>query len=169
MPTVDFAPLLRFLGDLFAQYEKVCALSEQKKDLIIAGDVAALEASVREETTELLKAGAIEKKRAAAAEKIAAELFPGRAEITLADFIEIAPEPEKTELSRLWSSFSELVKRLSQVNNLNRQLLETNVAYTEMMLGVFAGTNDPLNNLYRGDGAAADDSFANPGFFDQQI
>lgn len=164
----QFEPLISLLEIQLAQYAKVLELGRRKQGYIVAGQIDELEQAVRAETSELLKAGGTEKKRLAATELLAQELGL-KPDISLTEIIAAAPAAAQERLLYLQGKFATLVKELTALNKLNHELLETNIAYTDMMLGVILGTEDPLNNFYSDDGSMDADTISNPGFFDQEI
>jgi flagellar biosynthesis/type III secretory pathway chaperone len=125
-----------------------------------------LEDVIRLELRELSKLGAIEKKRMELHKKIAEEFGLTGEELTVSKIAENA-EPDECEVIRkLQKELVPLIEEHAAINMENRQLIEAHMEYSETMLALMVGSEDPLNNMYGGDGRAAPEKMKATGFFD---
>ena len=62
----------------------------------------------------------------------------------------------KERLTMLQKELDGLLKAQEDINRINRTLLETHLEFTNAMLSVIVGSEDPLNNYYNEDGKAVE-------------
>jgi len=142
------------------------ALAKEERQIIISGQSDKLENVIRLELKELNKLGAIEKKRLALHSVIAAELGLQDNDITVTKIAEKAQPDEQEVIRKIQSELMPLIEEHSAVNMENRELIKAHVEYSETMLELMVGSDDPLNNMYGGDGRAAPERKKATGFYD---
>jgi len=142
------------------------ALAKEERQIIVSGESDKLEGVIRLELKELNKLGAAEKKRLALHKAIAAELGLPDGEITVSNIAEKAEPDEQEQIRKLQMELMPLIEEHAAVNMENRELIKAHVEYSETMLELMVGSEDPLNNMYGGDGKAAPDRKKAHGFYD---
>ena len=134
---------------------KLLELSREEQGILISYDVDKLEAVVRLELKELSKLGAVEKKRAALNKVLSAELNLAGSDITISIVADNAEPDERDLLRKLQAELLAVLDEHTQINSQNRELVNSHMEYSETMLEMLSEPEDPLNNLYGGDGKRA--------------
>ena len=145
---------------------KLLELSLEEREVIIRGESQLLEEIVRTELRELSKLGAAEKKRIALHKSIALEFGLSEKDITVSSIAQRARPDEREKITALQKELTELIDRHTAINNENRELIKAHMEYSETMLELMVGSEDPLNNFYGIDGKSAPDKKKTTGFFD---
>jgi len=146
--------------------ESMLEMAREERQIIIDGKSDKLEDVVRRELRELSKLGAIEKKRAALQKAIAEEFDLPTQELTVTAVAERAEPDEREAIVKLQKDLTIYINQHTALNMENRELIKAHMEYTETMLDLMVGVEDPLNNFYGGDGKAAPDRKKTTGFFD---
>jgi len=142
-------------------------LSKEERQIIINGKSEKLEGIIRDELRELNKLGAIEKQRLELHKVIARELrIPLDEEITVTIITENAEPDERDAIRKVQMDLTSLIKEHTAVNMENRELIKAHIEYSETMLELIVGSEDPLNNIYGEDGKAIFDRKKATGFYD---
>jgi len=142
-------------------------LAKEERQIIIGGEAEKLEGVIRLELKELNKLGAIEKKRLALHKVIATELsFNEDEDITVSKIAEKAKPEERDAIRKLQAELIPIIEEHAAVNMENRELIKSHLEYSETMLELMVDSEDPLNNMYGGDGRAAPDRKKSTGFYD---
>ena len=162
--------MLKELFDLLLEQksvlESLLEMSREERQVIISGESKKLEDIVRLELKELSKLGAIEKKRAALHPDISAEFGLPESDISVSAIAERSEPDEREAIRKLQTELTALINQHSVLNQENRELIKTHLEYSESMLDLVFGSEDPLNNFYGGDGRAAPERKKTTGFFD---
>ena len=132
-------------------------LAKEERQIIIDGESDKLEGVIRLELKELNKLGAIEKKRLALHKVIAVEIDLPDDDITVTKIAEKAQPDERSALKKLQTELMPIIEEHTAVNAENRELIKSHIEYSESMLELMVGSEDPLNNMYGDDGKAAPD------------
>jgi len=159
----DLCTLLQEQKDVLGN---MLALAKEERQIIINGESDKLEDVIRLELKELNKLGAIEKKRLALHGVIATETGLQDEDITVTKIAEKALPDERETIKKLQTELMKLIEEHSSVNNENRELIKAHMEYSETMLELMVGSEDPLNNMYGGDGKAAPERKKATGFYD---
>ena len=141
-------------------------LSQEERQIIISGEADKLEAVIRLEFKELGKLGAIERKRMELHKTIAAELGLPENELTVSAIAQKAQPEERVIIREIQAELTELINRHTEINKENRELIKSHIEYSEVMLELMVGVEDPLNNFYGVDGKATPDRVKKTGIFD---
>jgi len=160
------ADLCTLLQEQKEVLERMLELADEERKILIAGESEKLENVIRLELKELNKLGAVEKKRLALHKVIAAELGLQDDEITVSNIAEKSQPDERDAIKKLQTELMPLIEEHSSVNKENRELIKTHVEYSETMLELMVDSEDPLNNMYGGDGKAVADRKKSKGFYD---
>ena len=140
-------------------------LAKEERRIIIGGESDKLENVIRLELKELNRLGAIEKKRLALHSIIAAQLAID-GDITVSKIAEKAQPEERSVIQKLQKELMPLIEEHAAVNIENRELIKAHMEYSETMLELMVDSEDPLNNMYGGDGRATPDKKKSTGFYD---
>jgi len=158
------------LCDLLQEQKEVLGnmleLAKEERQIIINGESDKLENVIRLELKELNKLGAVEKKRLALHQVIATELGLKDDEITVSKIAEKSQPEEREAIRKLQTELMPIIEEHAAVNMENRELIKAHIEYSETMLELMVGSEDPLNNMYGGDGRAAPDRKKTTGFYD---
>ena len=164
--------VLRELCDLLSEQksvlEEMLRLSAEERRIIISGEAEQLEAIVKLEFRELSKLGAIEKKRMALHNTISEEFKIPASDLNVTAIAESASPDEREEIKKLQTELTELIKQHAALNAENRELINAHLEYSDMMMNLMVGSEDPLNNFYGGDGKATEEKKKSTGFFDSR-
>ena len=96
---------------------------------------------------------------------ISSELGIPENEITVSAIVERAEPGERGIFKDLQAELSVLLKRHTDLNKENRDLIKAHIEYTDAMMDVLVDSEDPLNNFYGGDGKTSQDRKKSTGFF----
>jgi flagellar biosynthesis/type III secretory pathway chaperone len=160
---VDLCALLQEQKELL---ESMLVLAKEERQIIINGESDKLENVIRLELRELNKLGAAERKRIALHKNIAVELFLSDDDITVSRISERAQPEERDAIRKLQAELLPLIEEHAAINAENRELIKAHLEYSETMLELMVGAEDPLNNMYGGDGKAAPERKKASGFYD---
>ena len=128
------------LGQLHAQYEKICALQEKKRGVLVALDMAALEKLTAEEDFLAKAVQTLEKQRLAQLTEIA-KATPGvTAETTMEELALLAPT-DAAHRAVLAASrrLSRIVKETKELSEANSLLIEGALIAVNRQLGRIGG------------------------------
>lgn len=165
----NFGPLLGILDEMVAVHSQLAQLSTEKQQVIIKNDTARLSAIAQQEMRLMHQSTALDKKRAQAAAALAHEAGLPGGEITVSQLISIADENDRARLAGIRKELGALLSTQKSLNEINRGLLETHIEYTDLMLNLMVGPEDPLNNIYGAQGAGEKEKRHSAGLFDTQI
>jgi len=161
--------VLSELSDLLSEQksvlEKMLELSLEERQSIISGKADQLEGIVRNELRELSKLGAVEKKRTALNKMISEEFGLPESDITVSAIAGRAEPDEREAIKKLQEELTALISQHAALNIENRELIKAHLEYSETMLDLMVGSEDPLNNFYGGDGKAVQERKKTTGFF----
>jgi len=144
---------------------RMLELAKEERQIIIKGEPNKLEDVVRLELKELNKLGAIEKKRLALHKAIAAQMGLPDENMTVSGIAEVAEPDERERIRELQAELMPIIEEHAAVNSENRELIKSHLEYSETMLELMVGSEDPLNNMYGGDGKATADRKKSTGFY----
>ena len=143
-------------------------LSTEERQIIINGDAELLEDIVRREFKELSKLNALEKKSVDLRKKISAEFGLSARELNVSSITERVEPDEREVIIKLQTELTALLKRHTDINTENRELIKAHFEYTDALMNLVVGSEDPLNNFYGGDGKAAPERTKATVFFDSR-
>ena len=165
----DAGSMLELLEKQHEILSGLLQIEHEKRVLILKGPPEELDALVTSERKEIARLSQIEKKRALLAAPIAGVFGVPEQELTISVMVENSDEELKDQLLRLQKDLVAVTGALTEINALNKELLEAQLEFTEIQLNLFVGTEDPINNLYGGDGKADVELRRSAGLFDKQI
>lgn len=141
-------------------------LAKEERQIIINNESDKLESVVRLEFKELSKLGGIEKRRLSIINAIAMDLQMPVNDITVTKIAEKAEPDERRAIRKLQEELTPLIEEHTALNKENRQLIEAHIEYSQTMMELMVGSEDPLNNMYGGDGRTNQEIKKNMGLYD---
>lgn len=129
----DYDALLNLIGTQKTVYDELLQLSWNKKDAIVTGDVSRLETVLEAEELLLLHLGGLEKRRELMVISLSSPCSDG---VTgpPARALQGMTLGQKKALDDLQTSFSRTLEAVSQVNEVNRQLLQMHLDYVQQVI-----------------------------------
>lgn len=149
--------------------ESLLDISREKRKAIIESNTDRLNEIVTSELKALHRMNSLEKKRVELIHQIAEGQAVEAQELTVSRLAEIADGEERARLLSLRDRLTGLLAEQKQLNAMNRELLEVHMDYTDLMLNLMVGPEDPLNHIYSAGGYANQDERKSSGLFDTQI
>lgn len=147
--------------------EEMYELSQRKREVIVGGDAAAMEAVLREETGLLARMRLAEEERQRSAMLAAIALGIRPAGVTVSQLLEKAPPEQAERLRVLRERTREQLERLSRLNDTNRMLLQTQV---DIMRYYIESSTRPTQLGVQYSGTGADVNTQDPvNLFDTQV
>ena len=101
-------------------------------------------------------------------EKISTEFGLHARELNVTSIAERAEPDERETIKRLQKELTALLTQHTDMNAENRELIKAHFEYTEALMDIMVGSEDPLNNFYGGDGKASPERKKATGFFDSR-
>ena len=148
-------------------YFELLSLSEKKKDILIQNDIAALNTLIRRETEQMRLIKPLAQERQTLSKNIKEHYGLSKLE-TIDDVISLADGRLKDELATLKKDYNQILKRLSDCNDLNKKLIETQMQYTDFCIGVLT-QNMKTSDIYNGNGSVSEDQTSRFGLIDQKV
>lgn len=149
-------------------YNELLRLSKIKKDILIKNDVDELNKIVLKEKEANKKIIALEKKRESSVEKIAKQYGKQAADVTLDVIADMTQGMMKKQLMDLKDNFTLLLKELSDSNDINKDLINTQLDYTAFCLDVMTQSSN-TSETYNNAGGMNDDKKQRIGIIDQKV
>ena len=131
-------------------YTKLLPVQEKKKQTIIVNDLKTLQEITNEEQEVIQKIGALERKRQQIITNMGMVLnrAPEKLDLpALIKLLEKQPEEQK-RLSVVYDSLKKTVKRLVDINNLNKALIEESLEMIEFNINFMQSTQMSPGNNY---------------------
>lgn len=125
-------------------YQAFLTLSQQKTDVILAGDTAGLESIIQAEQGLIQKAGAMERARAQALDALTDQGALNKP-VALSEVIAMIPEAEREALETVRQELQNLLTEQQQINALNGRLLKNNLEYIRTILEKTRGSSEDIH------------------------
>lgn len=149
-------------------YNELLRLSKIKKDILIKNDVDELNKIILKEKEANKKIIALERKRELSVEKIAKHYGKQSVDVTLDFITDMAQGMMKKQLMDLKDNFTLLLKELSDSNDINKDLINTQLDYTAFCLDVMTQSTN-TSETYNNAGGVNDDKKQRIGIIDQKV
>jgi flagellar biosynthesis/type III secretory pathway chaperone len=141
-------------------YRELTELSEEKKNAVVKNDVAGLKNVTSKETLLTGKAQKLERLRFELMQDIALVLNKKPEVMTVSYLTELlGDKPEAGELKEAAKSLIETLDKLSEINDLNKVLLQNALEYVDFSINVIRSTagnqpsfSSPYGNISSGNG-----------------
>lgn len=143
--------LISALEDEKAIYEELVPISEQKTKILVKGDLEKLREVTAKEQLLIDKAGSIDRKREKVIKNIGIVLNKEPKELDLTTLTRLlAKQPEeKQALAALHDSLRVIMRRLVEVNERNKELIENSLEMIEFNMNFIQSTRmSPGSNNY---------------------
>jgi len=131
--------LIMTLGDLCDEYENLLGLSTRKKPIIISGNLEELSKITDEEQIVVSRINHIDRKRQEVVHDIANVVNRDVEDLKLENIIQmLEPRPaEQQKLARVYDRLKDVVHRVRQVNEQNRELITNALEMIEFDINMF--------------------------------
>ena len=149
-------------------YTKLLPVQEKKKQTIIVNDLKTLQEITNEEQEVIQKIGALERKRQQIITNMGMVLnrAPEKLDLpALIKLLEKQPEEQK-RLSVVYDSLKKTVKRLVDINNLNKALIEESLEMIEFNINFMQSTQMSPGNNYNKNAVGINMPVGQYGMFD---
>lgn len=146
--------LIQTVEELLDEHEKMLRVVEQKRQLLIDGDIEKLKEIVNEEMKLISKIEQLEEKRMKHGVRIATEFGLKLEELTASKLIEIDKDPQRVaKINLLTGRFVKVIGEIQTANDLNGQLIHQSL---DMIQNSIATLTDPFEpGTYSGTGDSA--------------
>ena len=145
-------------------YRSLIPVSERKTEILVRGDLKELQKVTDEEQELLDQASALGHKRDAVIQNMGVVLNRPEEQLDLVSLIDLlAKQPEeKKRLSKIHDSLKQVMKRLIDVNEKNKDLIENSLEMIEFNMNFIQSTRmSPGNNNYDKNATSASNISAN--------
>ncbi len=150
-------------------YQDLIPVSEEKTQILIKGDLKALQEITEREQELLDRANALDGRREKIIANMGMVLNRDPAQLNLSTLVEIlAKQPEeKKQLSELHDSLQKVMKRLVTVNEKNKALIKQSLEMIEFNMNFIQSTRmSPGSNNYNRNASSSYGPDMGPGSFD---
>ncbi len=161
----DIQAVVNVLNELRDTYEEIYALSLQKKAAIVESNADLVGSLTAKEWTLIKKATKLEDGRVLLVEEIAKE--NGKDQLNMSELIEISGE-HASDLRHASQTLVEILKKQSEINELNKQLLEVHFDYINFIVDVYSHREQP-SNIYGSSGLERDFAEQSLGLLDSEV
>lgn len=155
--------LISVLEETTGCYENLLVMANNKKDVIIKGDVPSLQTITDEEQIVAGRLLRLEKKRIGIIDDIALVTNQDKKNMTVSVLIKMLAKQEDTQkqLKAVSNRMMDLVESVKKINDTNRILLEESIEYINYTMNAIKSAGDQpagsnyqnKGNLYEGKGA----------------
>lgn len=159
--------IIEILDSEKAIHEELLNLAKEKKEILIKNDIDSLNSIVKRESELVNNIKELEEKREDSVQVISKEIGVGAENLTLSEMAKHAIGIQKNKLLQLKDELSEVVKQLSDYNDINKELLATHLNYTFFSLNIMAQGVTPVDT-YDNSGYMKDDNKVRIGLIDQK-
>ena len=143
-------------------YEALLELAGRKKDVLVKGDVAALEVITQEEMGRISKLKSLEKARQAAQNALNLE------ENSFEGLLSSVGEKLRTEFTQLRLQLSQVIQKLADMTEINRKLIYSQLEYTSFCMEVLT-RKVHMGETYGNSGHISEDNSARFTLVDQSV
>ncbi|MDP4085201.1 MAG: flagellar protein FlgN [Bacillota bacterium] len=133
--------LIHTMERLCKLHRSLLELSKQKTDIVVKGDMDALNQILKDEQAHIAAINKFENDRQA----IAKIMIPTSAQPTITDCLEVIEGPEKDKLILLRTELLELIKQINEKNSLNQQLIYQSLQFVNLSLNLFMPQDEDIN------------------------
>jgi hypothetical protein len=126
--------LISVMKKLLKLHQSLYELSAKKTDIVIKGDMDALNQILRDEQAHITAISKFEIERQACAEAI----LPGMDKPTISDCINAVDGAEKDILSQLRTDLIETVSKIKEKNDLNQQMIHQSLQFVHLTMNLVA-------------------------------
>ena len=150
--------------------KELLSLSYEKRRAVLNNQTDLINGIVQKESMFLTATQALEKKREQVLSVLSKHFGMPENEITVTVIIKKTSGELQREFIAAQKELSAVLKTQTELNHLNQDLLKTQLDYTNMMLNLLVGPEDPLNNLYDDNGKMSEQTpRKKAGLIDRQV
>lgn len=149
--------LITVLNEQAERHSELLGLSLEEKDAIIQNDIECLQKLVGLKNIVISQSNRLEKRRIALVQDIILVMGNTDHDMDLGQLIQLMQgKPEEEELRQVGKRLRDIVTELKEVNDLNKELLETSLEFVEYSLNALRTTlvNEPADPLGKSQGGA---------------
>jgi len=146
-------------------YETLLEIGDNKRNVIIEGDVPSLQDITAKEQELAGHISRLEKKRQEVINDICQVTNNKPQEMTIQKLINVLNEPERSELKKIQQKLIEVVETFKSINDINKKLIQQSLELLDFTMNAVRGINSkPILNNYE----AKDNNYNSLGrnFFD---
>lgn len=166
----SFEEMYSFLLELKQVQKKLLDLSYNKRNAAYENNIEKLNEIVVQEMKYLSELKSLDGKREKLQKKLSGLMMIPESEITVSTLINRAGRSMKERFTIIQKELNGMQMAQKEINAQNKELLETQLDYTNAMLNIIVDSEDPLNNYYDEEGKASDKKNKKSiGLFDQQV
>lgn len=161
--------LISILSEEHEIYSSLIPIANEKTQIIVNNDTAALQEITAREQEAIDKITALESKRGRVMEDIKTVLGKKNENLNLSTLIELLndQQKEKRELSQLHDKLKQTVNYLVQVNNRNKSLIEQSLEMIDFNMNFLQSLRmSPANNTYNRFASQSYEKIPESGMFD---
>ena len=149
-------------------YQELLPVVEQKTQAIIANDLQKVQTITETEQSAIGKISGLEQKRTEIMQNISVVLNKKLSELTLPDLIKLFDrQPDEQEaLKEIHKELTDVLKRLSEVNGHNRNLIEQSLEMISYNMNLLQSTRIVPGNNYTKNAGQWDMTASQTGMFD---
>lgn len=151
-----------------AVHEELLKLAIEKKEVLIKNDIDVLNNIVSRETEIITLVKELENQRVDLVKQIAMEIEVQKEILTLDEMANHVQDDQKAQLMQIKSELNDIVKKLIDYNDLNKELLKTHLNYTFFSLNVMSQGATPADT-YDNSGYMKEDTDVRIGLIDQKV
>ncbi|WP_182101748.1 flagellar protein FlgN [Niallia taxi] len=141
-----YQPLIYALEGLIEVHHRLLEHANNKKELLIKGDVAQLSKALAVESKLARQLSKLEQERQSVIQDYIREKNLSSQSMTLADVLETLPDgEEKVKVQELSAELKGLIEELQEVNQLNGRLLKDALDFVNDSIEMITDDTDPMN------------------------
>jgi hypothetical protein len=126
--------LISVMKKLLKLHQSLYELSVKKTDIVIKGDMDALNQILRDQQAHLTAISQFESER----QKNAGAILPGMDKPTISECIEAVDGVEKETLIQLRTDLLEIVSKIKEKNELNQQMIHQSLQFVHLTMNLVA-------------------------------
>jgi len=136
---MTFAELISLLEKQVKLHKSLYQLALKKTEALKKQDIETLTALMNDEQKHIFAIQQLENNRLHLMQQ------QGLAEATVTSCIELAEEPERSQLAELYDELSRIITNIKQANDVNRQLTEQSLQFVYLTLDMMMPQTQPMN------------------------
>lgn len=141
MPVIQ--QLIETVEDLLKEHENLLALEEHKKQVLIAGDIAALQEITTQEARFIRRVEQLEEQRVRIGQQVAAKSGLALEDLTASKLAELVTDPQKAaKINLLTGRFAKVIGELRAANEVNGQLLKQSLELVQHSIEMMTDAPD---------------------------
>ena len=138
--TAMWDKLVLLLNQTLQIYQALLQLSRKKREILIAADPQALEQVTKQEEMIIIAAGKLEKLRLPLIQELAAAVGMASDQTALSTLIKHADSQTAAKLTAISEQFTGITGELTQLNQLNEQLIKQSLNFINYNINVLSQT-----------------------------